>query len=62
MAWGLRNSSRMPPTTSRMPSRPLSTRPILKVVSSAGDSGLAGVLTLGGGVVIGISLPSDREL
>src|SRR5215813_12392558 len=60
MACGLRNNSKMPPTTSRMPSRPLSTRPILKVVSSAGDSGLAGALALEGEVVIGNSSPCIR--
>src|SRR5690242_18154689 len=42
MACGVRNSNRMPPTTSNTPSRPLSTRPILNVLSSAGDRGLAG--------------------
>src|SRR5690349_3933134 len=41
IACGLRNSSKIPPMTSRTPSRPLSTRPILKVLSSAGDSGSA---------------------
>src|SRR5260370_22936134 len=57
MEWRLRTSSRMPPTTSRMPSRPLSTRPILKVLSSAGDSGLADVLALVRWVVIGTESP-----
>src|SRR2546429_9633 len=41
MTCGLRNSSKIPPAISRTPSRPFSTRPTLKVVSSAGDSGLA---------------------
>src|SRR5215475_11509048 len=56
-ACGLRNSSRRPPATSRTPSRPLSTRPTLKVLSSAGDSGLAGALALAVGVVIGTDSP-----
>src|SRR5262249_4656433 len=57
MACGLRNSSRRPPATSRTPSRPLSTRPTLKVLSSAGDSGLAGAPALAVGVVIGTDSP-----
>src|SRR5712692_5777338 len=39
MACGLRNSSSIPPAISSTPSRPFRTRPILKVLSRAGDSG-----------------------
>src|SRR6266567_2195539 len=52
IACGLTNSSTMPPATSRMPSRPLSTSPILKVLSSAGDSGFAGARAAASGRVI----------
>jgi hypothetical protein len=46
MACGLKNTSKIPPATSRIPSSPLSTRPILNVLSSVGDSGRAGGLAL----------------
>src|SRR6266568_5491497 len=58
MACGLKNSSKMPPATSRIPSSPLSTRPILNVLSSAGDSGGTGGLALVREVAIGPGLPS----
>src|SRR5215813_1751950 len=60
MACGVRNSNRMPPATSRTPSRPLSTRPTLKVLSSAGDSGLAGPWAGDGAVVI-VPAPSGES-
>src|SRR6266487_5841266 len=62
MACGLRNSSKIPPAISRIPSRPLSTRPILNVLSSAGDSGGAGALALVRERAIGPGLPSDSRL
>src|SRR6266702_6378746 len=57
MACGLRNSSKIPPVISRIPSRPLSTRPILNVLSSAGDTGGAGGSALVGEAAIGSALP-----
>src|SRR6266702_1677378 len=58
MACGLKKASKIPPATSRIPSSPLSTRPILNVLSSAGDSGGAGGLALVREVAIGPGLPS----
>src|SRR5215475_9279640 len=53
----MRNSSSRPPATSRTPSRPLTTRQTWKVLSSAGDSVLAGASALVVGVVIGTGSP-----
>src|SRR5215467_1615692 len=55
---GLSNSSRTPPATSRMPSSPFSTRPILKVLSRAGDSGSLAIRAAGFDLVICSALPS----
>lgn len=54
---GLSTSSRTPPATSRMPSSPFSTSPILKVLSSAGDRGFPEALGVCAAHLLG-TLPS----